>query len=38
MKYSAAAVEGNAEAIVQLYTDSAYVVESGLPTIRGNAA
>lgn len=38
MKYSAAVVEGNAEAIVQLYTDNAYVVESGLPTIRGNAA
>ena len=24
--------------MVRLYTDSAYVVESGLPTVRGNAA
>ena len=37
-KYSAAAVGGDAEALVQLYADGAYVVESGLPTIRGNAA
>lgn len=37
-QYSAAAVGGDASAIVQLYADSAYVVESGLPTIRGNAA
>ena len=38
MKYSAAAVNGDANAIAHLYADSAYVVESGLPTIRGNAA
>lgn len=37
-KYSAAAVSGDADAIAQLYADSAYLVESGLPTIRGNAA
>jgi ketosteroid isomerase-like protein len=37
-KYSAAAVGGDAHAIAQLYADNAYVVESGLPTIRGNAA
>jgi ketosteroid isomerase-like protein len=37
-KYSAAAVGGDANAIAQLYADSAYVVESGLPTIFGNAA
>ena len=37
-KYSAAAVGGDAEALAQLYADGAYVVESGLPTIRGNAA
>lgn len=36
-KYSAAAVGGDANAIAQLYADNAYVVESGLPTIRGNA-
>jgi len=36
--YSAAVIAGDAEAIAQLYTDSAYVVESGLPTIRGKAA
>ena len=37
-KYSAAAVGGDADGITQLYADNAYVVESGLPTIRGNAA
>ncbi len=37
-QYSAAAVAGDADAIAQLYTDSAYLVESGLPTVRGNAA
>jgi ketosteroid isomerase-like protein len=37
-KYSAAAVAGDANAIARLYADSAYVVESGLPTIRGNTA
>jgi ketosteroid isomerase-like protein len=37
-KYSAAAVAGDADAIVRLYADSAYLVESGLPTIRGNTA
>ncbi|MBC7790895.1 MAG: DUF4440 domain-containing protein [Anaerolineae bacterium] len=37
-KYSAAAVAGDADAIARLYADSAYVVESGLPTIRGNTA
>lgn len=36
--YSAAAVGGDASAIAQLYADDAYLVESGLPTIRGNAA
>lgn len=37
-RYSAAAIAGDADAIAQLYTDSAYLVESGLPTVRGNAA
>ena len=37
-KYSAAAVAGDVEGIARLYTDSPYVVESGLPTIRGSAA
>jgi ketosteroid isomerase-like protein len=37
-KYSAAAVGGDADALAQLYVDSAYVVESGLPTIRGIVA
>ena len=36
--YSKAAVAGDADAIARLYTDSAYVVESGLPTIRGSSA
>lgn len=36
--YTAAVVAGDADAIAQLYTDSAYLVESGLPTVRGNAA
>lgn len=35
-KYSAAAVGGDANALTQLYADNAYVVESGLPTVRGN--
>ena len=37
-EYATAAIAGDADAMVRLYTDSAYVVESGLPTIRGNAA
>ena len=37
-RYTAAAIAGDADAIAQLYTDSAYLVESGLPTVRGNAA
>ncbi len=37
-QYSAAAVAGDGDAIARLYTDSMYLVESGLPTIRGNAA
>ena len=37
-KYSAAAVAGDADGIARLYSDSAYVVESGLPTMRGSAA
>ena len=36
-QYAAAAVAGDVEAIARLYTDSSYVVESGLPTIRGKA-
>lgn len=37
-QYAAAAVAGDGEAIARLYTDSLYLVESGLPTVRGNAA
>ena len=37
-QYAAAAVAGDGDAIARLYTDSLYLVESGLPTIRGNAA
>ena len=37
-RYSAAVIAGDAEAVARLYTDSAYLVESGLPTVRGNAA
>ena len=37
-QYSAAAVAGDAEGIARLYVDSAYVVETGLATIRGNTA
>lgn len=37
-QYAAAAVAGDGETIARLYTDSLYLVESGLPTIRGNAA
>lgn len=37
-QYAAAAVAGDVEAIANFYTDSAYIVESGLPTIRGKAA
>ena len=37
-QYSAAAVAGDGDAIARLYTDSLYLVESGLPTVRGNAA
>ena len=29
---------GDADALAGLYADSAYVVESGLPTVRGNTA
>lgn len=36
--YSAAAIAGDADAVAQLYSDSAYVAESGLPTVRGKAA
>lgn len=37
-QYAAAAVAGDGDAIARLYTDSLYLVESGLPTVRGNAA
>jgi ketosteroid isomerase-like protein len=37
-KYSAAAVAGDADALAGLYADSAYVVESGLATVRGKTA
>lgn len=37
-RYSAAAVAGNADGIADLYVDSAYVVETGLATIRGKTA
>lgn len=37
-QYAAAAVAGDGDAIVRLYTDSLYLVESGLSTVRGNAA
>lgn len=36
--YAAAAVAGDVEAIARLYTDSLYLVESGLPTIQGATA
>lgn len=36
-RYSAFAVAGDAEAIAQLYADSAYVAELGLPTMRGRS-
>ena len=36
-QYSAAAIAGDADAIARFYTDSAYLVESGIPTVRGNA-
>lgn len=36
--YAAAVIAGDADAVARLYTDSAYLVESGLPTIRGKAA
>jgi ketosteroid isomerase-like protein len=37
-RYTAAAVAGDGDAIAQLYADNAYVVESGLATIRGKDA
>lgn len=37
-QYTAAAVAGDGDAIARLYTDSSYVVESGLATVRGKAA
>ena len=37
-KYSTAILAGDADGIASLYADSAYLVESGLPTIRDNAA
>lgn len=37
-QYSAAIVAGDVDAVARLYTDSSYLVESGLPTVRGNAA
>lgn len=37
-RYSAAVIAGDAEAVARLYTDSAYLVELGLPTVRGNSA
>lgn len=36
--YGAAVIAGDGDAIARLYTDSAYLVESGLPTVRGKAA
>lgn len=33
--YTSAAVAGDGDAIARLYADSLYVVESGLPTVRG---
>ena len=37
-QYATAAVAGDGDAIARLYTDSLYLVESGLPTVRGKAA
>lgn len=37
-RYSTAAVAGDPDGIARLYADSAYLVESGLPTVRGNVA
>lgn len=36
--YSRAAIAGDADALARLYMDDAYLVESGLPTVRGNSA
>ena len=37
-RYSSAAVAGDADAVAQLFTDSAYVAEMGLPIMRGNSS
>jgi ketosteroid isomerase-like protein len=37
-RYKAAAVAEDVDALARIYTDSAYLVELGLPTTRGNAA
>lgn len=37
-RYKAAALAGDVDALARIYTDSAYLVELGLPTTRGNAA
>ena len=36
-RYADAAIAGDADAIVQLYTESPYLIESGLPTARTRA-
>ena len=38
VRYRAAALAGDVDALARLYTDSAQLVELGLPTTRGNAA
>lgn len=37
-RYKVAALAGDVDALARIYTDSAYLVELGLPTTRGNAA
>jgi uncharacterized protein (TIGR02246 family) len=37
-RYTAAALAEDVDALARIYTDSAYLVEHGLPTTRGNAA
>lgn len=37
-RYKAAALAEDVDALARIYTDSAYLVELGLPTTRGNAA
>ena len=38
VRYKAAALAEDVDALARIYTDSAYLVELGLPTTRGNAA